>query len=89
LIGLYWGDKWADEMLITVSWNVQLTMSFVLFVQGAALLRYIANRNVFVKKIWWLLIVIALFSQFFTTMMVVFGGIDMLINYRNFLGKQV
>ncbi|MBQ2114495.1 MAG: YybS family protein [Selenomonadales bacterium] len=89
LVGLYWGDKWADEMLITVSWNVQLTMSFVLFVQGAALLRYIANRNVFVKKIWWLLIVIALFSQFFTTMMVVFGGIDMLINYRNFLGKQV
>lgn len=89
LVGLYWGDKWADETLTMVAWNVQLTMSFVLFIQGAALLRYIANRNAFVKKIWWILIVIALFSQFFTTMMVVFGGIDMLINYRNFLEKQV
>lgn len=89
LAGLYWGNKWADEMMITVAWNVQLTTSFVLFVQGASLLRYIANRNALMKKIWWILILIALFSQFFTIMLVVLGGIDMLMNYRNFREKQV
>ena len=89
LVGVYWGNKWADEMMVMASGNVQLITSFVLFVQGASLLRYIANRNMFVKKIWWILIVIALFSQFFTIMLVVLGGIDMLMNYRNFLEKQV
>ena len=89
LVGIYWGNKWADETMVMIAGNVQLLTSFVLFVQGASFLRYVANRNVFLKKIWWILIVIALFSQFFTIMLVVLGGIDMLMNYRNFLEKQV
>ena len=89
LVGIYWGNKWADETVVMIAGNVQLLTSFVLFVQGASFLRYVANRNVFLKKIWWILIVIALFSQFFTIMLVVLGGIDMLMNYRNFLEKQV
>ncbi len=89
LVGIYWGNKWQHEELLLLAANGQLLLSFVLFVQGASLLRYIANRNAFMKKIWWLLIVLALFSQMFTTMLVVLGGIDMLMNYRNFREKQV
>lgn len=89
LVGVYWGNKWQHDELIMLSANVQLITSFVLFMQGISLLRYIANRNAFIKKIWWILVAIALFSQFFTIMLVTLGGIDMLMNYRNFREKQV
>ncbi len=89
LVGMYWGSKWMDETMVMIAGNVQLVTSFVLFMQGVSLLRYIANRNAFLKKIWWFVIVLALFSQFFTVMLVTLGGIDMLMNYRNFREKQV
>lgn len=89
LVGIYWSDRWASDMLFMVSVNVNNVMALALFLHGLALLRYIANRNAFVRRVWWILVVLAFVLQMVNIMMIVLGGLDILMDYRKKHEKRV
>lgn len=89
LVGTYWGGKWESELLTVVSYNVRILMSLGLFVQGLALLRYAANRNAFLGRIYWLIVVFAFLIPTFDLMLIVLGGLDILMNYRKIREKRL
>lgn len=89
LVGNYWGHKWLSDAMVVVAQNVQMLTLAALFMQGVAVLYYVKCQNTFVRRIWWVLVLLGIISPVFEIAFVVLGGIDILVNYRKIDKKQV
>ena len=89
LVGTYWGNKWELMMMIAAAENVHMLTSTALLVNGISLLRYTANRNKLLGRLYWFVIVLAIISPFAVISLMVFGGLDILMNYRKNREKRV
>lgn len=89
LVGNYWGHRWLSDAMVAVAQNVQILTLVALFMQGVAVLYYVKCQNTFVRRIWWILVLLGIISPVFEIAFVVLGGIDILVNYRKIGEKQV
>lgn len=89
LVGVYWGDKWNSDILISAAENVKSIMMWALLLQGASVLWFVKEKSVLIGRIWWLVFLLAVISPIFTIALVVLGGVDILMNYRKIGEKQV
>lgn len=89
LVGIYWGDKWSLDPMVILSENVRIFMSLALFVHGLALVRYAANRNRLLGRLYWVIVILMFLFPVFNIMMIVLGGLDILMDYRKKHEKRV
>ncbi len=82
LVGMYWGGTREVGLLYQISLNVNMFASFGGFLQGAAVLAWLAKRARMSSWLLGVVLVFILFNGFFAQILAFVGLFDMIFDYR-------
>ena len=82
LVGMYWGGTREIALLYQLSLNLNMFAAFAGFLQGGALLGYLARRAHLSGWLLGVILVFILFNGFFAQILSFVGLFDMIFDYR-------
>jgi len=80
--GMYWGSSREWPMVYQVAINIEMLASMLLFIQGLALLAFMADRYKISRTVRWIFLVLILLNGVFTQLLVLAGALEIVFDYR-------
>lgn len=81
-VGMYWGKSRELDFLYQAAVNVEMVASALLFLQGLALLFFMADRYKLSRLVRGLLVAFILLNSIFTQALILAGALEIVFDYR-------